>query len=188
MPTTADGYVYPDLVSGGVDLAAHYQNLAVSVQARRDLDLAFTSWTPTWDTAAGGGFLSVGGSGFNQGHYQQIGKTVHAEFRIELASGFSVDSGTFVLILPVAAYLWSGSVLAGAVGHWTARNDSDPFHYSGTLGLWDNTATRVSFNGTPDATIAGATDAVPRSRMDSNDPIAWAAGDVLSGNLTYRAA
>lgn len=188
MPTTSpDGLVYPDS-SGSVNLWTHFQNLADSVQTKFSATAAWTSWTPTWDTSGGGGFTSVGGSGFNQGFYRNVNGLVHAEFRVELASGFAVDTGTFLLMLPVAAYVWGGAVLQATVGTWTARDADVPYHYSGSLGLYQASADRVSFNGTPKASPGTIGEAVSRNRIDSNDPVVWATGDVLSGKLEYRAA
>lgn len=183
MPTTGHGLVYPDS-SGNTQIWTHVQNLADSVETALDAYETWTSWTPTWDTSGGGGFTSVG-AGQNQGFYQRFGtgtgSLVHAEFRVELGAGFSTDTGTFVLILPVAAYIWAGSVVQGTIGNYTIRDDSVPYHYSGSLGLWSSSADRVSFNGSWDGTK-------PRSRVDSNDPVVWASGDILSGTLSYRSA
>jgi hypothetical protein len=182
VPSTSRGLVYPDS-SGNVQIWTHLQNLAESADAAiATASAAWTSWTPTWDTSGGGGFTSVGGSGTNQGFYRNSDGLVHAEFRIELASGFAVDTGTFVLVLPVTAYAsWGGVVSYATLGNWEARNNSDPYHYGGPLAMWDAAGTKVHFGGSWDGSS-------PRSRIDSNDPIVWASGDVLSGNLNYRAA
>jgi hypothetical protein len=181
MPSTTRGITYPDS-GGSVNLWTHFQTLAETADAAITTATAtWQSWTPTWDTSGGGGFTSVGGSGLNQGFYRNSDGLVHAEFRIELASGFATDSGTFVLVLPVAAYVWGGAVIQGVVGNWEARNNSDPYHWGGPLGLWDSSGLKVNFGGSWDGTA-------PRSRIDSNDPIVWASGDVLAGNLNYRAA
>jgi len=154
------------------------QNLADSVETALDTYETFTSWTPAWDTSSGGGFTSVG-AGTNEGFYMRIGKFVHAEFRVELGAGFATDSGTFILTLPIAAYVWGGSTIQATLGTWTARNNSDPFHWAGSLGLWSAAGVSVSFGGSYDGTAS-------RSRIDSNDPIVWANNDVLSGVLDYR--
>lgn len=180
IPTTGHGLVYPTS-AGNTNLWEHLQNLAESVEAAMDSYEAFNSWTLAWDTTGGGGFTSVGGLGQSQGFYSRIGNFVHAEFRVELASGFTVDTGTFVLNLPVAAYVWNGSGIQATLGTWTARDDSSPNHWSGSLGVWAAGATSVSFNGAWDGTSS-------KKRIDSNDPIVWAANDVLSGVLNYRAA
>jgi hypothetical protein len=136
----------------------------------------YTSWTPTFVT----GPTSVG-SGIRQGFYEKVGKTVHAEFRVELGSGFTYTSGTTELTLPVPAFVWGGSGIQATIGNWTARNNSVPSHYAGSLGIFSSGANSVSFNGAWDGSA-------PKSRVDSNDPVAWASGDVLSGVLDYRAA
>lgn len=192
MPTTSpDNISYPDS-SGSSSIWTHIQSTATSVQAALTAMVTHNSWTLAWDTSGGGGFTSVGGSGTSQGFYSKIGTgsgaLVHAEFRVELASGFSVDTGTFVLMLPVAAYVWGGSSIQATLGTWTARDDSVPYHYSGSLGIYQASSDRVSFNGAPKGSPSTISEAVSRNRIDSNDPIAWAAGDVLSGVLRYRAA
>jgi hypothetical protein len=173
--------VYPDS-SGSTQIWTHVQNLATSVQTALTAAAGqtWTTWALSWDTASGGGFTSVG-AGFSEGYYTQIGNLVHAEFRVQLGAGFAVDTGTFILNLPVAARLWSGTVAYGTVGNWSARNNSDPYHYAGALGIWDSSGSKVHFAGSWDGTA-------PRSRIDSNDPIVWASSDVLSGVLNYRAA
>jgi len=194
--TSPDNLTYPD-ASGGTSIWQHVQNLATSAQAaltaRHDV---WNNWPLVWDTASGGGFLSVGGAGSSQGFYQQCGKLVHAEFRVELASGFSIDSGTFLLVLPVPAFVWGASGISGCIGTWTARDDSasgaavTPRHYGGSLGLWAAASDRVHFAAavSPFPNTGPTNFTPPYSRIDSNDPIPWAAGDVLAGNLTYRAA
>jgi hypothetical protein len=185
MGATADGFIYPDN-SGGVSLWTHIQNLATSIQTKRDAERLWNSWTPTWNTPTDGGVLSVG-AGVNQGFYRMDGnKLVHAEFRVELGAGFSIQAGTFILNLPVPAYVWGGAAINGALGSWTARDNSTSgpvVHPSGTIGNWDTGGLRVHFAGAPAASFTGA----PR-RVDSNDPIPWASGDVLAGVLDYRAA
>jgi len=135
------------------------------------------SWTPSWTT----GPTSVGGSGFNQGHYLQQGKMVHAEFRVQLASGFTWTSGTAELVLPVPAFQWSGTGIQTAIGRWIARNNSTPSHFAGTIGIFTSAATSVSFAGAWAASV-------PNGRVDSNDPVIWASGDIFSGSMDYRAA
>jgi hypothetical protein len=183
MTTTDHGFYYP--TSGSpVQIPEDIQLLAESVETRFDTDEAFTSWTPTWPGGGLGGITSVGGSGQNQGFYQQIGKLVFAQFRIELASGFSFFGSTFEMALPVAAYVgWGGAGNQAALGSWTMRDDSVPDHYAGTLGLAGPSGTACHFNGAWDGTS-------PKKRLTSTAgvPITYAAGDVISGVLNYRAA
>src|ERR1044072_3435428 len=109
MATTGHGFNAAD--SGDqVDTDGDIQQLATTIETGFVAYETFNSWTPTFDTSgANGGITSVGGSGFNQGFYLQRGKFVHAQFRIELASGLSVDNGPWVLPLPVVAFAWAGS-------------------------------------------------------------------------------
>jgi len=184
MPATSpDNLTYPD-ASGGTSLWQHVQNLATSAQAKFAAMEAWNAWTPTFDTPGNGGITSVG-AGAIGGHYNQRGKHVHAEFRFQLGAGFAIQSGTFVLMLPVPAFVWGGNGLNAAVGSWILRDDStSPVqHMAGTLGLFQVSSDRVHFGGAP---IAGGGASV--RRMDSTDPITWAASDILSGFLDYRAA
>jgi len=162
-----------------MNLWTHFQNLADSVQTKFAAYEAWTSWTPTWDTAASGGFTSVG-AGFGEGFYQRRGTVVHVEFRIELGAGFAVTAGTFALLLPIIAYnSWSGTAIQSTIGTWTARNNSDPFHYSGSIGVMNASGTKATLNGSWDT-------AAPKSRVTDLLPVPWASGDVLSGSLAYR--
>jgi hypothetical protein len=142
-------------------LATSVQTALTAVGAQ-----TWSTWTLSWDTTSGGGFTSVGGSGFSEGYYTRIGNLVHAEFRVELASGFAVDTGTFILMLPVTAHAFSGAIFHSTLGTWTARDDSAPNHWSGSLSLYQSSADRVSFGGAWDGTS-------PKKRIDSNDPIVW---------------
>ena len=182
MPSTSpDGLVYPDS-SGNTQLWTHFQNLADSVQAKFTAYETIVSWTPTWITSgSSGGFSSVGGSGVNEGHYQRIGDWILAQFYIQLASGFSVDTGIFTLVPPVAPYDWSGSGGTQAVGSWIIRDDSaSPIeNFAGTISHFDTTT--FSFGG---ANNAGTSN----RRVEDTIPITWASGDILSGVLNYRAA
>ena len=155
------------------------------MEAALDTYETYTSWTPTWDlSGSGGGFTSVGGSGFNQGFYMQIGKQVFAQFRIQLASGFTTDAGTFSMVLPVPAYIsWGGTVIQSSLGSWQIRDDSTFFHYAGTIGLFNSGGTACSFGGAYDS--GGPAD---RERVDENTPMGWDVSDVFSGQLSYRAA
>jgi len=181
MPTTGHGIFYPNS-SAPPQVWVDMQTLATSVETALTTYETWTSFTPTLGFS--GGFASVG-AGVNQGFYQKLGTgsgaLVHAEFRIELGAGFSLTAGTWAMALPVAAYAWGGAGIQSAIGSWIARDDSGPFHFAGTLGLWNAAGTAVSFGG------SWLTDK-PKSRVDSNDPIVWAAGDVLAGTMSYRAA
>ena len=181
--TTPDGLVYPDSTDS-TQLWVHYQNLAESVQAKFTNLITWTSWTPTWDTAGNGGF-TTDGAGWSEGFYMRIGNLVHAEFRVELGAGFVVDTGTFALYLPVTAYnTWSGSGLQSAIGSWTIRDDSALYHHAGTMGLYASDGLRASFNGAWDSGSSR-----DRARVKDDEPMnPWQDGDVMSGNLTYRAA
>ncbi len=182
MPTTGHGISYID-PGDQVDLDADIQQLADSVETALDVYETFNSWTPTFNS---GGFTNFGGSGFNQGFYSQIGKLVHAQFRMEIASGFAVSAGLFVLNLPVTAFAWSGANNAATIGSWLLRDDSVPRHYSGgILTVTSGGGARVWFGGAWDT--SPAPDA-PSGRVSDTEPVTWAAGDVLSGTLRYRAA
>lgn len=181
MPTTGHGIFYPNS-SDPVFPWEDMQDLADSVEAALDAYEAWTSWTLTWTGL--GGITSVGAGGQVQGIYEQIGKLVHAEFRIELGTGFTWSGGTLELNLPVTAYTgWLGAGNQAALGFWTVRDDSVPDHYAGTLGLAGPSGAACHFNGAWDGTA-------PKKRVSGsgNIPVTWAAGDIISGALQYRAA
>lgn len=178
MPTTDHGLIYPD-EDGNLNIWEHVQNLATSAEAALAALEAFASWTPTFLT----GPTVLGSGGVSEGFTQRIGKLVHAEFRVELGTGFTWGSGTVELVLPFPAFVWGGSGLQASVGSWLLRDDGGPQHYAGTIGIFGPTSTTVSFGGAWDAPSGP-----PNIRVDSTDPITPAAGDVLSGVLDYRAA
>ena len=179
MPTTSPhGIIYPDS-SGIEDLEEHFEDLATSIETALTTYETWQSWTPTW---AQGGFSSVGGSGQNQGHYIQIGSFVFAAFRIELAAGFVATAGIAAINLPVQAYsLWSVTNSVSTLGSWTARDDSATNHYSGSLAKSSSTGTAAFFDGAWNGTTN-------KGRVTETVPFTWAANDILSGSLTYRAA
>ena len=182
MPTTSThSLTYPSS-SDPVEVWNDIQRLADSVETALTAYETWTTWSLSWDTTTGGGFTSVG-AGVSQGHYMRIGNFVHAEFRVELGAGFAVDTGTFLLMLPFTAYVWGGNVNNGVVGNWQARDTSATDHYGGPISIYQASSDRVAFAGAPPN--AGGTS---KNRVDSNDPIVWASGDILSGNMTYRAA
>lgn len=180
MATTDHGLVYPNS-SGNVQMWTHLQNLAESVEAAFDAYETFTSWTPTFTN----GPTTIGVGGFSEGFYTKTGGWVKAQFRIHLGTGFAFTGGTFELVLPFPSYIWEGGTFGqtGALGNWTIRDDSAIDHFAGTIGVFETLATRACFNGAWDGTA-------PNSRVSSaaTHPITWAAGDMFSGNLQYRAA
>jgi hypothetical protein len=179
MGTTGHGLIYP--TSGSpVQVPEDIQTLAESVEDALDDYESYTSWVPTF---GGLGGISSVGAGVIEGFYQQIGKLVFAQFRIELGAGFSFTGSTFEMNLPVTAYVFGGAGNQAALGSWTMRDDSVPDHYAGTLGLAGPSGLACHFNGAWDGTS-------PKKRLTSTagTPITYASGDVISGVLHYRAA
>ena len=87
-----------------------------------------------------------------------------------------MGTSNWLLTLPVATFAWA-DLLAVTVGSWSLRDDSVPNHLAGTL-ITATAATGVWFGG------AGGSG----GRVTDTNPVTWAAGDVLSGVLDYRAA
>jgi hypothetical protein len=178
MGTTDHGLVYP--TSGSpVQVPEDIQALAVSVEAALDAYEAWNSWTPVFPA----GPTTIGAGGVSEGFYQRIDDLVFAQFRVELGTGFAFTGTTFELTLPVVAYDWGGSGNLATIGSWVVRDDSVPDHYAGSIGIHGPTSTSCDFPGAWDGTS-------PKKRVSSSAgiPITWAAGDIFSGLLQYRAA
>ena len=192
MPTTSpDGFFYPD-DSSDSDLAQHLASLAANVQTKFTAQETWTSWTPTFNTPTDGGISAGGSGGHASGFYRRSssgsGAFVYAEFRFLLGTAPTIVQGAFTLILPVLAYTWGGACINQTIGSWTLRdNSTSPVgHVGGALGVYNATTGDL-------AHLAGGPgdnglDDMSRFRMDSNDPITFAVGDNLTGQLFYRAA
>lgn len=63
-------------------------------------------------------------------------------------------------------------------GAWVFRDDSVPYHYAGSLGIWNTSGTGVSFAGAWNGTA-------PRKRIDTGIPVTVASGDRLSWEGWY---
>jgi len=176
MPTTGHGVAYP-VASATVDPRLDFETFATSVETALDAYETYTSWTPVFVA----GPTTLGTGGVAEGFYQQLGKWVRAEFRVELGTGFAVTGTTFDLTLPVAAYIFGGAAIWSTLGRWMARDDSVPRHYSGSIGVSLAAGTRCSFGGAVSANIS-------RQLVSNTVPFTLAAGDIFSGALSYRAA
>ena len=186
--TSPDGFVYADSSHQMNNWWDAFQELANSIQAARTAERAWTSWTPTWDTPGNGGFTSYGSGSSAEGFWRKDkGGVVDAWFRIRLGTSPATQSGTFVMNLPVTAWIWNSATEGtnAALGNWTLRDDStSPVqHMAGAIGQWDSTGTKAFFGGAP----VSSTPFQSIRRIDSTDPITWAAQDILSGLLRYRA-
>jgi len=176
MGTTGHGIRYQDSNEPPQGWVAT-QLLAESVEAALDAYETWNSWTPVFTV---GGFASVG-AGSVEGFYELRGKHCHAEFRIELGSGFSVTAGIMVVTLPVPQYGWSGDAFLSALGNWVIRDDTSPNHYAGTIA--------GSGSGGTGAVFAGAwSGTAPNLRVAEDRPMVWAAPDIVSAVFDYRTA
>ena len=141
-----------------------------TVQAERR-----TLWTPTWTS------VTQGTSAINEGWYLERSDGL-VDFRFRLQFGTTPSfSATIRLTLPSEAWTGSGSEIQSQIGWWGFRNSSDPYHYSGTLGIWATDGLDVSFGGAWDGTA-------PRSRITNGVPFTVADDDILSGGGTYLPA
>jgi len=176
--TTPDGLVYPDS-SGSTQIWTHIQNLADSTQTKFAAYEAWTSWTPVFTT----GFTSAGVGGFMEGYYSQIGKLVFAHFRVQLAAGFTTTgAGAITLTMPVSNYVLSGTGANSALGSWSIRDESAVSIYAGTINSSGSSGTAALFEG-------AWTGSAPNSHVNlTGSPTTFAASDIFSGFLTYRAA
>lgn len=192
MPVTfPDALPYPD-DSYGNDLSQHLKDLADATQAKFTDQETWVSWTPTFDLVNRGGFSSLGTGGVALGHYRRTifgaDALIYAEFRFVLGTSPTIQTGLFILELPVTAYSWAGENQNQTIGSWSLRDDStsSPIqHMGGTIGLFDTSnGLWGHFNSAPDNVSTFSS----RFRIDSNDPIPWAVGDNFTGQLLYRAA
>jgi len=169
--------VYPDS-SGSVNTWEHWQNLAESTQAYIDSITTWNTWSLTWNP----GITSIGAGGFQEGFYMQIGKWVHAQFRIQIGTAPTLSGSTWVLNLPVTAYAsWSGLGHHPALGSWLVRDNSAADYYSGTISADVASGVSCTFGGAWGGTS-------PNSRITSAIPVTFAVSDSLTGVLNYRAA
>ena len=136
-------------------------------------EFALHDWTPVIGT----GVTSMGVGTTATGWYQNLSGIVTAHFYV-LFAGSPAFASTIALDLPVAA---DADGIQASFGSWVFRDNSAVQHYAGTLAVWSGGATSVSFSGAWDGTA-------PRSRVTNGTPFTVAAGDILSGNLSYRAA
>jgi len=180
MPTTSpDGFVYPDS-AGGVSLWTHFANLADSLQAKFAALEAWTVWTPIWID----GPVTIGAGGQNVGRYRRMGKFCEAWFRAELGTGFVMNSTTFELTLPFNADVsWLQGNKKLAIGAWEVRDESVTDHFGGTISIHDSVGDTVDFAG---AWSTSASKDSTRVSSEVGKPQTWAAGDVISGHMSYR--
>ena len=177
MGTTGHGIDFPE--SGDPPQAwVDFENMANSIEAAFDAYETWHPWTPVFTT---GGFSSYGSGGGAQAHYQDRGGRIHAEFLIKLGSGFAVTAGIMVMTLPVVGYGWSGDAFLASLGIWNIRDDSVPDHYTGGVFVSGSGAVGMVFGGAWDGTS-------PDDRVSNTSPMAWAAGDLFSAVIDYRAA
>lgn len=182
MPSTARGIIYPNEDGAANELWQHIQRLAESVDAALSDYETINNWLPAWSSS---GFTGLGSGGLSEGYYQRIGDLVHAQFRIQLGTGFTVGSGIFAFNLPVPAYPFDGDGFVAVVGTWTARDNDqggETMHYSGPIGL-------SGASGTAAVLYAAWSGTAPNQRVSDLFPFTpWAVNDILSGMLIYRAA
>lgn len=177
MPSTGHGIIYPDS-SGNTQIWTHLQNLADSTEAALDAYEVWNSWTPVWPNV----FTTLGTGAVNQGFYMRIGDLVIAQFRTQLGTSPTIAAGVLKITLPIAAHeSWGGTGLYPTLGSWTMRDNSLVRYYSGSIGADDAAGASVTFQGAWNGTA-------PLDRADEVIPFAWAANDIVSGVLTYRAA
>ena len=176
MGTTPHGIVYAES-SGAPQAWVDSLNMANSIDDKFDDYELFNSWTLEFT----GGFVSAGSGGVMEGHYCQIGKLVHAEFRIQVGTSPTFTGTTLDLDLPVPAFVWGGNGVWGPLGSWIIRNNSPTEFYAGSIGLSSTSTGRASFAGAWNGTE-------PAGRVTNTLPIAFAVDDEFSGTLDYRAA
>lgn len=136
------------------------------------MDLAWTSWTPTWTGITKGGATVTA-------YYTQVGKTVFCRVRFIFGSG-TVMTSTPVFTLPVTAATIYGTIqnvlgvcyiedLATAAYWGNVRNTSTT-----TGGIYPNETVSFSY--------------VANGAISTTVPMTWATGDYLETNFFYEAA
>ena len=168
--TTFNSWDYPtstDLVTNG---ALAIQTLAdeIDTSVGRGL-IAWLAWTPT---ISGTGW--VRGTSALSGRYCKIGKTVHFEINLTLASGFTAGSAALTFDLPV-----NGQTTISP--NYMAVQFLDSSASQGYLGIGSLTSTGVSvFAIGTGGTYATVTSAI------AGVPFTWATGDEVRVNGTYE--
>lgn len=161
MPTTANGLVYPS-TSAAPNVPADIQALAASVDAQYG---TATDYTPTL------GFTNTTAT---VAKYQKVGDIVWVEFLLTLTG---TPTGTFSITLPsgLNAAATANRLACGTV----MMNDGplDSTRRSGTVFLLSATTVSILVDSLTTAALVSTT-----------VPWTWAAGDLIGGTFSYRAA
>ncbi len=132
---------------------------------------AWTAWNPTVTNL-------TKGTATIKGAYQQIGKTVHARYKIILAADTST-SGIWYFPFPVAPH--ADYAANEAIGSAFMRDDTGPARLEGTVVVASST-TFVIYADSSTTSISG----IPG--VNNTIPWTWATLDSLSFVITYEAA
>lgn len=129
--------------------------------------------------------ITLGTGGTKTGWYSEYpmadgGAFVQGGFYLLFGTSPSI-SATCYVSLPRAAWTPYSGALQLSVGTWIFRDQTNPYHYAGSLGTWESAGTNVSFSGAWDGTA-------PRSRVTSGVPATVASTDIISASFGYRAA
>ena len=166
------------VVNGDIDNANISATAAISTTklASDGFLGSWQSWTPAYATA---GALTVG-NGTVVARHVQIGKTVHAEYKLTFGSSTAIGSGSFELPVPMSTtYADNVSYIGTGNGYDTSANEGYPFFWR---------VNSVTDSAIRPIAIDSSSTSAQTTGISSSVPFTWTTGDVLQMSVTYEAA
>jgi len=140
--------------------------------------LAWTAYTPTFDSTPGATNFGTGGS--ITGTYKTIGKTVFFNIRMVIGTSPSFGTGVFRIGLPVTA-INSNAVVADA----TYLDNGTNWYFGVANSEYSGSASTVTALYTTGTVLSGAAAA---AAVDATRPFTWGATDTMTISGTYQSA
>lgn len=166
----------PAFAANATLTAAQLNVLSGDLNAIAGASSSWGSITTVW-TGSGGGTPAIGSGGSFTARYRQDNKWVDVFVQIVLGTGFTAPTGTWQIVLPVAA---RDTGWGGAYGRALDVTTSTTQGFKVTA---DVTASSL-MSLRCDATTAGNVDRV----LTSSQPFTWDVGDTLTIKFRYEAA
>lgn len=132
------------------------------------------TYTPTFENASGS---PTNGNATVVGRYRRVGRTVHVMASYILGSTTNLGTGNMYFILPVNVR----NTVPDIVGYGMAQRASPLTRDNFTMNMSSTADNRALLIGSKTGTVYNNTGG-------SQDPWAWASGDLLRLNATYEAA